>query len=154
MVESVCIMELCRVNIDAVVQCYSTERSCNVRLQPRLEIHLSLSQNAGDNPVREDDQAAGNSSTEDLGSSRGSVAGSGPLEPGLYIGTRLAGGEREVGTTVVKVSGEAPWLKMEEMKPTGSTIPPNYVKDLVRIDQMIDHNDSECLLRVTYRSNI
>ena len=28
--------------------------------------------NAGDNPVREADQAAGNSSTEDLGSSRGS----------------------------------------------------------------------------------
>jgi hypothetical protein len=67
------------------------------------------------------------------------------LEPGLYVGTRLAGGEREVGTTIVKVSGEAPWLKMEEMKPTGSTIPPNYVKDLVRIDeptpinQPIDH---------------
>ena len=76
-----------------------------------------------------------------------------PLEPGLYIGTRLAGGDRAVGTTIVKVSGEAPWLKMEEMKPTGSTIPPNYVKDLVRIDHLVDHNDSECLLRVTHCSS-
>ena len=60
------------------------------------------------------------------------------LEPGLYIGTRLAGGVREMGTTVVKVSGKDPWLNMEEMKPTGSVIPPNYVKDLVRIDQLVD----------------
>ncbi len=82
------------------------------------------------------------SSTEDLGSSLGSVA-DGPLEPGLYIGTRMIGGEREFGTTVVKVTGAAPWLKMEEMKPTGSTIPPNHVKDLVRIDQLVDRNASE-----------
>ena len=63
-----------------------------------------------------------------------------PLEPGLYIGTRLIGGEREAGTTIVKVSGESPWLMMEEMKPTGSKIPPNHVKDLVRIDQLIVRN--------------
>ncbi len=36
------------------------------------------------------------------------------LEPGLYIGTRLASGNVEAGATVVKVLGDPPWLKMEE----------------------------------------
>ena len=62
------------------------------------------------------------------------------LEPGLYVGTRLASGIVEAGTTLVKVSGEPPWLKLEELRPH-STIPLDHVKNLVRIDPPIVRNE-------------
>ena len=65
-----------------------------------------------------------------------------PLEPGLHVGkgTHRIFGEANT-TTVVKVSGEPPWLKMEEMRPE-FTIKPDRVTNLVRIDHLIDRNES------------
>jgi thiazole synthase ThiGH ThiG subunit len=66
-----------------------------------------------------------------------------PLEPGLYIGMSDARHEDAWDMkTVVRVSGEAPWLKMEVMRSAG-VIRPDRIKNLVRIDQLVDHKIDE-----------
>lgn len=64
------------------------------------------------------------------------------LEPGLYIG--IAAYRHEDAwdmKTVVKVSGEPPWLKMEVLR-SAKTIRPEEITNLVRIDQLVDRNGS------------
>ena len=65
------------------------------------------------------------------------------LEPGLYIGMATHRHQDAWDRkTVVKVSGEPPWLKMEVLR-SSNTIDPESITNLVRIDQLVDRNASE-----------
>ena len=68
-----------------------------------------------------------------------------PLEPGLYIGKKWMTSQPDGGETgatiVVMVSGKEPWLVMEELSPS-LVVRPDRVKNLVRIDQLVDRKIS------------
>ena len=79
----------------------------------------------------------------DCGASLCSVAVSEPLEPGLYVGMELSAATgNEYGPYVFKVSGEAPWLRIEKMSPT-MDVNPKLATKMVRIDQLVGRNAPE-----------